>query len=147
MATVTGARPTGMPLRVDRGQVLVYVLELVLAVLVLYPLAFLVAGGFAPPAGQTGAAFTLDGYARALGDVVEASGAGGVAVGDFELGRAGGPGGRADDRGRGTEGRGTGGEDGAGGALAASSLLGGPASGAVQASGVEVLGHEVPFRG
>src|SRR5262249_36582011 len=84
---------------------------------------------------------------RAFGDVVEAAGARRVAVRDLQGGGARGARGDADDRGRGAEGRGAGRQHGAGGAQAASSLLGRPASGAVQTNSVEVRGPEGPFGG
>jgi iron(III) transport system permease protein len=72
VATVTQAAPRstlGLPRGISRGQLLVFALAAVLALLVLYPLAFLFAASFAPATGSADQGFSLEGYRRALTDV------------------------------------------------------------------------------
>ena len=71
MAAVTESAPRTLrlPLGMSLGQALVFALALVLALLVLYPLAWLFAGSFAPPTGAVDQTFSLEGYRRALTDV------------------------------------------------------------------------------
>jgi len=71
MAAVTESTPRTLrlPLGMSLGQALVFALALVLALLVLYPLAWLFAGSFAPPTGAVDQTFSLEGYRRALTDV------------------------------------------------------------------------------
>ena len=70
MAAVTESAPRTLRLpHVSLGQLLVFGLAVVLALLVLYPLAWLFAGSFAPPTGAVDQTFSLEGYRRALTDV------------------------------------------------------------------------------
>ena len=69
MAVLSRSRPLGLPLpRVEAGHAAVVALGAVLALLVLYPIAFLLVGSFAPPAGAADQGYSLDGYRRALND-------------------------------------------------------------------------------
>src|SRR5258706_2904807 len=58
-------RPPRWPIEISTGGVLVLALVVVVGFLVLYPLGFLVAASFAPPAGAADQGLSLEGYRRA----------------------------------------------------------------------------------
>src|SRR5258708_37294868 len=69
-ATLSPARPRPLrwPIEISTGGILVLALVVVVGFLVLYPLGFLVAASFAPPAGAADQGLSLEGYRRALTD-------------------------------------------------------------------------------